>query len=108
MSKFINVSIVIDKEYLENIMKKSEQRVVHIFFIAYFIFFIVSCLLVIFTNYYPFLFLIFLPYFWIFGPRLDYCERKTSILLKNKYVKISFLFSIIFFISMILIVKYLF
>ena len=97
MFKFINVSAVIDNEYLENIKKKSEQRIVHIFFIAYFIFFIVSCF-----------FLIFLPYIWIFGPRLDYCERKTSILLKNKYVKISFLFSIIFFISMVLIVKYLF
>ena len=108
MFKFINVSAVIDNEYLVNIKKKSEQRIVHIFFIAYFILFIASCLLVIFTNYYPFLFLIFLPYIWIFGPRLDYYERKTSILLKNKYVKISFLFSIIFFISMILIVKYLF
>lgn len=106
MFKFINVSAVIDNEYLENIKKKSEQRIVHIFIIAYFILFIASCLLVIFTNYYPFLFLIFLPYIWIFGPRLDYCERKTSILLKNKYVKISFLFSIIFFISMVLIVKY--
>lgn len=106
MFKFINVSAVIDNEYLENIKKKSEQRIVHIFFIAYFIFFIVSCLLVIFTNYYPFIFLIFLPYIWIFGPRLDNYEKKTSILLKNKYVKISFLFSIIFFISMVLIVKY--
>ena len=85
MFKFINVSAVIDNEYLENIKEKSEQRIVHIFFIAYFILFIASCLLVIFTNYYLFLFLIFLPYIWIFGPRLDYCERKTSILLKNKY-----------------------
>ena len=106
MFKFINVSAVIDNEYLENIKKKYEQRIVHIFFIAYFILFIVSCLLVIFTNYCPFIFLIFLPYIWIFGPRLDNYEKKTSILLKNKYVKTSFLFSIIFFISMILIVKY--
>ena len=40
MFKFINVSAVIDNEYLVNIKKKSEQRIVHIFFIAYFIFFI--------------------------------------------------------------------
>ncbi len=71
MFKFINVSAVIDNEYLENIKKKSEQRIVHIFFIAYFIFFIVSCLLVIFTNYYPFLFFnisaIYLDFWSSFG-----------------------------------------
>ena len=39
MFKFINVSAVIDNEYLENIKKKSEQRIVHIFYCIFYIFY---------------------------------------------------------------------
>ena len=57
---------------METMIRKINPEIAVFFLIT----FIVSCLLVIFTNYYPFLFLIFLPYIWIFGPRLDYYERK--------------------------------
>lgn len=107
MINIMDVSIVIDSEYLENIKKKSEQKVVNIFFIVYLLFFIVSCLLVIFTNHKPFFILIFFPYMWILGPRIDGCDKKTIILLKNKYVKLSFLFSLIFFSSVIIVNKFL-
>ena len=68
MFNFLIISTVIDKEYLNRIKKDHEIKLVKKFFIFYLLFFFVSCLLVMFTKYKPFLFLIFFPYMRVFSP----------------------------------------
>jgi hypothetical protein len=97
MFNFLIISTVIDKEYLNRIKKDHEIKLVKKFFIFYLLFFFVSCLLVMFTKYKPFLFLIFFPYMRVFSPHFDTFEKESIFLIKNKYVQLSLVFSIIFF-----------
>ena len=100
MFKLPSFLIIIDKEYLNSMKNRSEQRekrILNIFFIVYLMMFLISCLLVVYTNYGLFFLFIFFPYIWIFSRRLDQSAKKTIVLLKNKYVKLSFLFSVVFF-----------
>ena len=94
---FLIISTVIDKKYLKNIKKEHDKKLVKRFFIFYFLFFIVSCLLVMFTKYKPFIFLMFFPYMRVFSPHFDTFEKESVILIKNRLVQLSLLFSIIFF-----------
>lgn len=101
--KFLNISTVIDKEYLESIKKEHDKKLVKKFFIFYLLFFIVSVLLVMYTKYKPFLFLMFFPYMRVFSPHFDTFEKESIFLIKNRYVQISLVFSIICFSSAVLI-----
>ena len=101
MLQLLEILTVIDKEYLLNIKKRDEQRVIKRFFIVYSLFFLSSCLLVLFTNFVGFLLFLFFPFLCILHPYpkdegLDY-EKWGYILLANKYFKLSILFTIIFF-----------
>lgn len=105
-----NILTVIDKEYLLNIKKKDEEKVIKRFFIGYSLFFIFSCLSFLFTNFPGFLIFLFFPHFWILcvfircGPEY---AKWTYILFENKYFKLSIIFTIIFFSLVILTYKYL-
>ena len=110
MFEFLNILTVIDKEYLLNIKKKKEEKIVKRFFIIYSIDFTFTCLLIIITNCVPFILLLFIFYFSLFmlspiDGYLDYPERR-KILFKNKYFKLSIVFSIIFAIFIILLYKF--
>ena len=50
MFEFLNILTVIDKEYLLNIKKKKEEKIVKRFFIIYSIVFTFTCLLIIITK----------------------------------------------------------
>lgn len=95
--KFLFISTVIDKEYLESIKKKHDKKLVKRFFIFYLLFFIISVLLVMFTKYKSFIFFMFFPYMRVFSPHFDTFEKESISLIKNKYVQLSLVFSIIFF-----------
>ena len=66
MFEFLNILTVIDKEYLLNIKKKKEEKIVKRFFIIYSIVFTFTCLLIIITNCVPFILLLFIFYFSLF------------------------------------------
>ncbi len=97
MFNFLIISTVIDKEYLNRIKKGHEIKLVKKFFIFYLLFFFVSCLLVMFTKYKPFLFLIFFPYMRVFSPHFYTFKKESVILIKSRHVQLSLLFSIMFF-----------
>lgn len=101
--KFLIISTVIDKEYLESIKNEHDKKLVKKFFIFYLLFFIVSVLVVMYTKYKPFLFLMFFPYMRVFSPHFNTFEKESIILIKNRYVQLSLVFSIICFSSLVLI-----